>query len=101
MENSLHNSGVGTVSKEKLVDDLKVLVRDAEDLVKSTAGTVAEKTREELRVALDRLKASSRRVEERAMVGADATDAIIRKHPYESIGVAFGIGLLIGVLVHR
>jgi ElaB/YqjD/DUF883 family membrane-anchored ribosome-binding protein len=26
---------------------------------------------------------------------------VIRDHPYESIGVAFGLGLLIGVLVAR
>jgi len=26
---------------------------------------------------------------------------VIRTHPYKSIGVAFGIGLLIGVLVTR
>jgi ElaB/YqjD/DUF883 family membrane-anchored ribosome-binding protein len=40
-------------------------------------------------------------VEERAMEGARATDRVIREHPYQSIGVAFGIGLLIGVLVTR
>jgi ElaB/YqjD/DUF883 family membrane-anchored ribosome-binding protein len=28
-------------------------------------------------------------------------DTAIRTHPYESLGVAFGIGLLIGVLVTR
>ena len=33
--------------------------------------------------------------------GAKATDKVIREHPYQSIGVAFGIGVLIGVLVTR
>jgi ElaB/YqjD/DUF883 family membrane-anchored ribosome-binding protein len=36
-----------------------------------------------------------------ALTGAKKTDAMIRDHPYESIGVAFGIGVLVGVLVRR
>ena len=32
---------------------------------------------------------------------AKKADTIIRDHPYESIGVAFGVGLLLGVLVTR
>jgi ElaB/YqjD/DUF883 family membrane-anchored ribosome-binding protein len=35
------------------------------------------------------------------VAGAKAADQIIRKHPYESIGIALGVGLLIGVLVRR
>jgi len=35
------------------------------------------------------------------VTGAKATDKVIREHPYESIGVAFGVGLLIGVLATR
>jgi len=30
-----------------------------------------------------------------------ATDRVVREHPYQSIGVAFGVGLLIGVLINR
>ena len=40
-------------------------------------------------------------VEEKAVEGAKATDKAIRTHPYESLGVAFGVGLLVGVLVAR
>ena len=32
---------------------------------------------------------------------AKATDQVIRGHPYESIGIALGVGLLIGVLAGR
>ena len=39
--------------------------------------------------------------EEKAREGARATDKVIREHPYQSIGLAFGLGLLIGVLVTR
>ena len=32
---------------------------------------------------------------------AKKTDEAIRSHPYESIGIAFGVGVLIGVLIGR
>jgi ElaB/YqjD/DUF883 family membrane-anchored ribosome-binding protein len=40
-------------------------------------------------------------VEEKTTAAAKATDRTIREHPYESIGIAFGLGLLVGVLVAR
>ena len=42
-----------------------------------------------------------RRLQEQTVAGAKATDRAIREHPYQSIGIAFGVGLLIGVLVNR
>ena len=64
-------------------------------------GEKAQDVRERLLQTLESAKATCRRLEEKAIEGAKATDKVIRTHPYESIGVAFGIGLLIGVLVTR
>ena len=92
------------ISTEKLVSDLKTVARDTEELLKATAGEVGDKAREaraRLTTALDSAKATVRKLEDRAVEGAKATDKVIREHPYQSIGVAFGIGLLIGVLVTR
>ncbi len=89
------------VSKEKVVDDLKTLVSDAEDLVKAAATNVADKSKDELKTALEKLKVSCRRIEDRAVSGAEATNEVIRGHPYESIGIAFGLGLLAGVLLTK
>ncbi len=89
---------------ERMIQDLKAVVRDGEDLVKATAGEVGEKTKEaraRLTAALESAKATCVRLEEKAIAGAKATDKVIREHPYQSIGIAFGIGLLIGVLVNR
>ncbi len=47
------------------------------------------------------LKAMFQRAEERAVERAKAADKVIRDHPYQTIGLAFGIGLLIGVLAGR
>lgn len=89
---------------EKIMTDLKTLSHDAEALMHATAGQAGEKTgelRDRLSAALESAKATCRRVEEKAIAGAKVADKTIREHPYESIGVAFGIGLLIGVLVGR
>lgn len=89
---------------EKIVTDLKVLSRDAEAMLHATAGQAGEKMaelRSKLAAALDTAKATCHRIEEKAVAGAKVADKAIREHPYESIGAAFGLGLLIGVLVGR
>jgi ElaB/YqjD/DUF883 family membrane-anchored ribosome-binding protein len=88
-------------TKQRLVKDLITLVHDAEDLVKATGGDLAEKSKEEIMEALERVKASCRRLEEQAASGARAADRYVRSHPYESLGVALGLGLVAGVLISR
>ena len=91
-------------STERLVGDLKAVARDTEDLLRASAGEVSEKAREaraRLTTTLERAKESCARLEEKAIAGAKAADRVVREHPYESAGIAFGIGLLIGVLVTR
>jgi ElaB/YqjD/DUF883 family membrane-anchored ribosome-binding protein len=93
-----------TVSTERLVTDLKRVVRDSEELIQSSAGAVGEKAhemRKRLARSLESAKTACRGLEEKAVAGAKATDRVIREYPYPSIGVGFGIGLLIGVLVTR
>jgi ElaB/YqjD/DUF883 family membrane-anchored ribosome-binding protein len=89
---------------EKLVADLKTLSHDAEAVLAATAGQAGEKVNElrgRLSSTLESAKATYRRLEERTIAGAKVADKTIREHPYETAGVAFGIGLLIGVLVSR
>ncbi len=89
---------------EKIVSDLKMLSRDAEAVMAATAGQTGEKITElrgRLSATLESAKATYHRLEEKTVAGAKAADKTIREHPYESIGAAFGIGLLIGVLVGR
>jgi ElaB/YqjD/DUF883 family membrane-anchored ribosome-binding protein len=89
---------------EKLIADLRVLTRDAEALLHATAGQAGEKIdelRHRLSAALETAKATCQRLEEKAIAGAKVADKTIREHPYESIGVAVGVGFLIGVLASR
>jgi ElaB/YqjD/DUF883 family membrane-anchored ribosome-binding protein len=93
-----------TVSTDRLMQDFKVVLQDAEALVKATAGELGEKVKEardRLMASLEGAKARYQQLEEKALAGAKATEKVIREHPYESIGIAFGLGLLIGVLVSR
>ena len=92
------------LSTDKLMKDLRNLTRDAEELVEATAGEVGERARDarkKLSSALESAKASCENLQEKAIAGAKATDKAIRDHPYQTLGVAFGVGLLIGVLVNR
>lgn len=95
---------MNNVSTERLVSDLKAVAHDAEDLLKASAGEVSEKAREaraRLTAAVERAKDACVGLQEKAVAGAKATDKAIREHPYQSIGIAFGVGVLIGVLVTR
>jgi ElaB/YqjD/DUF883 family membrane-anchored ribosome-binding protein len=91
-------------ANEMLVGDLKLVVSDAEELLRATAGEAGEKVKEvraRLAAALESAKATCDGLQDKTMEAAKAADHVIRDHPYESIGAAFGVGLLIGVLVGR
>ncbi len=91
-------------ANQKLLLDLKVVVADAEELIKATAGQAGEKlaeVRARLAAGLESAKETIQVLEQKAVAAAKATDKTIREHPYESIGMAFGLGLLVGVLVGR
>ncbi len=92
------------VTKDRLVHDLKNLVIDSEDLLKELAGELSEKgkqARARLAATLEAAKETCGDLKEKAKAGAEAVDETVREHPYTSIGVAFGVGLIIGVLVSR
>lgn len=89
---------------DKLVKDLRLVVQDAEDLIRATAGEVNEKTKQarvRLSQTLEKAKETAQDLQAKATEKAKVADEVIRQHPYESMGVAFGIGLLLGVIVNR
>lgn len=47
------------------------------------------------------LKTMFQRAEQQAVERAKAADRIVRDHPYQTIGLAFGLGVLIGILARR
>ena len=96
------------VSTDKLMNDLRVVVADAEALLRATAGQAGEKmaevrarAEESLRAARSSLEDTGADVAARARAGADAADAYVRENPWASIGIAAGAGFLIGYLIGR
>jgi ElaB/YqjD/DUF883 family membrane-anchored ribosome-binding protein len=88
-------------SPEQLTRDLHDLVEDGEELLRSGVHRLNEQAHAKLSEALDAAKVTGEKLKDRALQGVRSTDETIREYPYQSIGVAFGIGMLIGVLVHR
>ena len=78
------------------------LAEDARALLTATAdvgGQKVEEARRRLSAALERGREICGRVREKVVEGAKATDAVVHKHPYQAIGIAVGVGALLGYLV--
>lgn len=95
-------------SKEQLVRDFKVLVADAEALLKATAGQSGEavaamraKVNESLAVAKVKLTEAEQLALDKAKAAAAATDEYVHEKPWQAVGIAAGIGLVIGLLIGR
>jgi len=91
-------------STERLLNDLKAVVQDGEELLRAGIEDLSERgmaARERLAAALEVARDTRRKLQERATAGAQATDRAIREHPYESVGIAFGVGMLLGILLNR
>lgn len=96
------------VTTEKLMRDMRVVVADAEDLLKATAGQGGEqieriraKTQESMRMARERLQAAGKRMQEGAAEAAHTVDDQVRARPWTAVGIAAGVGLLVGLLIGR
>ncbi|HWW00311.1 MAG TPA: hypothetical protein VNZ64_11490 [Candidatus Acidoferrum sp.] len=85
-------------------NDLGTLAEDARALMTATADVAGDKVaeaRRRLAAALDSGKRIFGRVKEKAVEGAKATDEVVHEHPYQAIGIALGVGALIGFLAAR
>jgi ElaB/YqjD/DUF883 family membrane-anchored ribosome-binding protein len=99
---------INDASKQKLVADLKVVVADAEELLRATASQAGEKVsvaRERIQASLATAKVkladAERVVLERTKDAAKATDEYVRDNPWQAVGVAAAVGLVLGVLISR
>ena len=93
---------------KQLINDFKVVVADAEALLKATAGQGGEAVaaaRAKAEASLDEAKAKMADAQAallvRTKVAARATDEYVHTHPWQSIAAAAGVGLVIGLLIGR
>ena len=96
------------VTRDKLITDFKLVVADAEELLKATASLTGDKAAElrerageSLKRAKIRLQDAQDAMTEKTKAVARATDDYVHEHPWQAVGVAAGVGFLLGLLVGR
>lgn len=92
----------------RLADDFRTVVGDAEQLLRhatAQAGDGYNEARQRLEASLasarQELSAFEQSVSDGARRARRATDGYVRNHPWESIAVGAGIGVLVGLLIGR
>jgi len=96
------------VSKEKLMQDLRLVVSDTEELLRATASQAGEKVsaareriQENLVAAKARLADAEAAMLEKTKAAARATDEYVHENPWRAVGIAAGVGLVVGMLISR
>ena len=97
-----------TVQKDKLMGDLRVVIADAEELLRMTAdqaGESAADVRSRVQAKMNQAKADLIHLQQAAVAKAKAaghaTDEFVHENPWKSIGIAAGVGLVVGLLIGR
>lgn len=95
-----------TNSRDILVGDLKNLIADAEELVKATAsqaGEMVAEARQRIEQSLTEgkraLADAQTTLSQKSEQAAEMAHDYVRDNPWSAIGVAFGVGLVLGLLV--
>jgi ElaB/YqjD/DUF883 family membrane-anchored ribosome-binding protein len=89
------------VTAEKLAADLKLVISDAEALLRATVGETAAAGRAKLHEGLDAAKLKLGPLAEEAAEQARAADGYVREHPWNAVGIAVLAGIAVGLLIGR
>jgi len=95
-------------NKQKFVSDMRVVVADAEEILRATAGVAGEKMAdlrervgERLRDAKLRIADAEAALVDKTKAAARATDDYVNDNPWRAVGIAAGVGLLLGIIIGR
>ena len=95
-------------SRDKLMSDFNTVVLDAEQLLKSLASEGGERAQELRAKAEQSLDIAKRRLTEmeqtfgvKARAAADATESYVQEHPWQTLGIAAALGVMVGLLLNR
>lgn len=99
-----NNNDTAQTPKE-LLNDLRTLVSEAEKMM---GDSISEHTGDAVNALRVRYEAAQERMGElytgartKVIAGAKCTDEAIRENPYQSMAIAAGVGILVGVLLGR
>lgn len=95
-------------NNDKLINEMGTVISDAEELLRMTAneaGDAAASLRARVKDRMNKTKDELVRLQEAAMAKAqeagDVADAFVHENPWQAIGVAAGLGLVVGMLISR
>lgn len=101
----MKNNKTTAQTPKDLLNDLQALVAEAEKMM---GESISEHTADAVGALRVRYDAAAERMGElyegarkRVVAGAKCTDEAIRENPYQSMAIAAGVGLLVGVLLGR
>jgi ElaB/YqjD/DUF883 family membrane-anchored ribosome-binding protein len=93
------------VTTDKLAADLRLVISDAEALLRATVGDTAAAGRAKLQEGLDaaklRLGPLAEEAAEHARESMRAADGYVREHPWNAVGIAVLAGVALGLLIGR
>jgi ElaB/YqjD/DUF883 family membrane-anchored ribosome-binding protein len=93
---------------DPLIADLKAVIHDTEELLKMTADHVGDNAQEvrdrvskRLHQAVSELQHLQTVAVAQVKAAGHATDEFVHENPWKSIGIASGLGLIVGLLIAR
>ena len=96
------------ITSDRLIADLRAVADDAEALLKETSAQTGEKIQGVRKRAEKSLHQARKRLSEmeadavkQAQNAATSAEAYVQEKPWQSVGVAAGIGFLLGLLINR
>lgn len=99
---------LSSATKQKLVSTMKVVVADAEEILRASAsmagekvGELRERIQERVRDAKLRIADAEAAIVDKTKAVAHATDDFVHDNPWRAVGIGAAIGLLLGVIIGR
>jgi len=99
---------VQTVTSDKLIADMRIVLADTEQLLKAVAGQSGEKLaalqpriEESIRSAKVRLAEFEQTAREQVLAAAETTDAYVHENPWKVAGLSALLGVAVGLLIGR
>ena len=90
--------------KDLAFSELSALIEESEKLLRSSASLVgedAETLREQIALKLQQARDSVTRVRDRTLPAVEATETYIGGHPWQTVAISAGFGLVVGLLLGR
>ncbi|MDP3088302.1 MAG: DUF883 family protein [Methylotenera sp.] len=95
-------------NKDQLINEFKVVVADAEAMLKATANTgdaklseLRAKAEESISLAKARIMDIQTEVIAKTKAAAKVTDDYVHENPWRSVGFAASVGVVVGLLISR